>query len=60
MSKRKTKDCWRLYVNYGYGDGWELEITEYSRKAIQANFKAYLENCSYPVKIVKGRERIGN
>lgn len=31
---RKTRDAFYLYVNYGYGQGWEHEITEYSRKEI--------------------------
>jgi hypothetical protein len=58
MRTRKTRDCWRFYINYGYGDGWEHEITEYSLPAMRENRKAYLENCQYPLRIVKGRERI--
>jgi len=54
---RKTRDCWRFYLNYG--QGWEHEITEYTRAEMQVNRKAYRENCpQYPLKIVKGRERI--
>ena len=45
-------------MNYGYGDGWEYETTEYSLKDMKTNRKAYLENCPYPLKIVKGRERL--
>ena len=29
--QRKTRDVWHLEVNYGYGHGWEREITEYTR-----------------------------
>lgn len=55
--KRKTKDVWRLYVDYGYG--WEYELTEYTREQANVRKKEYRENCSqYPVQIVKGRERI--
>jgi hypothetical protein len=53
---RKTQDVWRFYVNYG--GGWEHEISEYSREEMKVNRKAYRENCRYPLKIVKGRERI--
>lgn len=55
---RKTRDCWRFYVNYGFGHGWEHEITEYTREEMKVNRKAYAENCPYPLRIVKGRERI--
>ncbi len=53
---RKTRDCWRFYLHYG--QGWEHEITEYTFEAMKVNRKAYRENCSYPLRIVKGRERI--
>ena len=53
---RKTRDCWRFYLNYGHG--WEHEITEYTRAAMQENRRAYRENCRYPLRIVFGRERI--
>ena len=53
---RKTVDCWRFYVNYG--QGWEHEFTEYTRKEMKENAKAYRENCHYPLKIVFGREKI--
>lgn len=58
MYKRKTRDCWRFYINYGYGHGWEHEITEYTREAMKENKKAYLENSPYPLRIVKERELI--
>ena len=47
---------YKLYVNYGYGHGWEYEIFETSRTAILDRKREYLDNCSYPVKITKGRE----
>ena len=30
MYKRKTYDVWELYIDYGYGDGWEYVLTEKS------------------------------
>jgi len=56
MRKRKTRDCWRIYVNYG--SGWEHECTEYSLNDMKENRRAYSENCTYPIRIVRGRERI--
>lgn len=53
---RKTRDCWRFFVNYGHG--WEHEITEYTREEMKVNRKAYHENCAYPLRVVFGRERI--
>lgn len=54
--KRKTRDCWRFYVNYGLGI--EHVCTEYDRASMKVNRKAYREDCGYPLKIVFGRERI--
>ena len=56
--QRKTRDCWRFYLNYG--QGWEHEITENTFAEMKTNRKAYRENCNYPLRIVKGRERIEN
>ena len=57
--QRKTRTCWRFYINYGFGDGWEHEITEYTLAEMRENRKAYRENCpQYPLRIVRGRERI--
>jgi hypothetical protein len=53
---RKTRTCWRFYLNYG--QGWEHEITEFTLEAMRENWKAYRENCPYPLRIVRGRERI--
>jgi len=54
--KRKTIDCYKFFCNYGCG--WELEIIEYTKKGMLENKKAYLENSTYPLMIVKGRELI--
>lgn len=54
--KRKTRDCWRFYVNYG--TGWEFENIEYTRADMVENRRAYRENCAWPVLIKRGRERI--
>ena len=57
--QRKTRDIWRLYVDYGCG--WEYELDEYSRAEIRQRQKEYRENCpQYPTKVVKSRERIDN
>jgi hypothetical protein len=56
--KRKTYDVWRIYVNYGYGHGWEHECTELTYAAMKENRKAYRDNCPYPIRVRKGRERI--
>jgi len=58
MYKRVTRDCWRFYVNYGHG--WEHEITEYTRAEMKVNRAAYRDNCSYPLRVRFGRERIEN
>ena len=55
--QRKTRDIWRIYVDYG--QGWEYEGADYSRAAARQTQRVYAQNCpQYPVKIVKGRERI--
>lgn len=53
---RKTVDVWRFYVNYG--KGWEYETTEETRAAMVENRRLYRENCPYPLRIRKVRERI--
>lgn len=53
---RKTRNCWRFYLNYG--QGWEHEITEYTRETMKENMRAYQDNCAYPLRIVFGREAI--
>lgn len=55
--QRKTRDIWRIYVDYG--QGWEYEGADYSRAAARQTQRDYAQNCpQYPVKIVKGRERL--
>jgi len=56
MRARKTRVCWRFYCHYGHR--WEHEITEYTLAAMQENRRAYLENSPYPLRVVKGREKI--
>lgn len=59
MSKpRKTVTCWRFYCHYG--QGWEHEITEYTRAEMRENAKAYRENSTYPLRIKRGREKIAD
>jgi len=53
---RKTVDVWRVYVNYG--QGWEHECTEMSREEMKVNRQAYRENCPYPIRIRKGRDKV--
>ena len=56
--QRKTKDEYQLHVNYG--QGWEHEISEDSRKAIREQYKTYRENSpQYPLKIIVKRIPIG-
>ena len=57
--QRKTVDVYSLFVNYGYGHGYEHELDEYSRSEIRQRQREYAENCpQYPTKIVMRRERI--
>lgn len=56
MYKRKTIDCWKMFCNYG--QGWEHELTEYSREEIKNRINEYRENCHYPMTVKKCRERI--
>lgn len=57
--EKKTVDVYRLLINYGYGDGCEVEVEEYTPKEIRDRRREYEENCpQYPVKVKKGRERI--
>jgi len=58
MYQRKTKDEFQIQVNYGYGDGWEYEISEDSRKEGMQRLKEYRENCNYPSRLVTKRVKI--
>lgn len=47
--KRKTRDEYRLLVNYG--QGWEHEVSESTFREIRARLREYRENApEYPVK----------
>jgi hypothetical protein len=53
----KTRDVWCLYLDYGHGQGWELETTEDSHRAVKEQSECYRENCpQYPRKITFKRE----
>lgn len=55
--QRKTRDVFRLYVNYG--GGWEHEITEDTRREIRARYLEYRQNCpQYACRWRKVREKI--
>lgn len=56
--QRKTKDEWQIHVNYGYGDGWEHECTEETRKEGLAQLRCYRENCDYPAQMICRRVSI--
>lgn len=57
--QRKTRDVWYLFVNYG--QGWEHELTEYTKEEARTRLKEYKENCpQYSCYISKHRERIEN
>jgi hypothetical protein len=45
---------WKFYLNYG--QGWEYEIFEETYAGMKENRKAYRENCTYPLRISRGRE----
>lgn len=45
---------WRISVNYG--QGWEYEIFETTWREVRARLAEYRANCSYPVKVTRGRE----
>lgn len=48
--KRKTRDEYRLWLDYG--QGWELETVEDTGTEIRARCREYRENCpQYPRKI---------
>ncbi len=55
--QRKTRDEYRLMVNYG--QGWEHETTEESMADARAQRATYRANCpQYPARIVRKRVRI--
>lgn len=57
MRRRTTRDTWQILVNYG--EGWEHECTEFTRKDAIEQVKAYRDNApGYAVKWRKRREPI--
>ncbi len=58
---RKTKDEYVLLANYGYGHGFEEEITESTYKEIKDRLKEYRTNApEYSYKYKKIRVKITN
>lgn len=56
--QRKTEDSYQILVNYG--QGWEHECTERTRKEAREQKQTYQANCpEYPVKIRYKREPVG-
>ena len=51
--QRKTKDVYNLMSNYGYG--WEIELTEDTKKEAFERLKEYRENASGQYRIEKKR-----
>lgn len=43
MYKRKTHDEWQLLSNYG--NGWEVELVEFTREDALQTLKEYKDNC---------------
>lgn len=57
--QRKTRDEWQLFVNYGYGDGWEHETSEETYREARERVKEYRDNCpQYPVKLKCARVKL--
>lgn len=55
--KRKTRDAYAIEVNYGFGDGWEHEVTEYTRTERNERLNEYRANApQWPVRARKFRE----
>ena len=58
MYKRTTRDEYQIHVNYGHGHSWEHETTEETFKDARNMKQDYVNNCPYPVRIVKKRVKI--
>ena len=54
MYKRKTKDEYQIQCYY-HPHGWEHETTEETFKDARRMKQDYINNCPYPVRIVKKR-----
>lgn len=50
--QRKTRDVYRLFVDYG--QGWEHELDEFSLREIRQRQQEYRENCpQYPTRVTR-------
>lgn len=58
MATRKTVDEYRLLVNYGYGDGFEHEVTEHTLKEARLRKVEYANEGYFNAKIQKKRVKI--
>lgn len=59
--QRKTYDEYQLWIDYGYGDGFEHETTEPSYNAFIEQRKCYRDNGIYnPIKLKVKRVKIEN
>ncbi len=57
MRPRKTRDVYHIQGN-PIGQGWETETCESTWHDAKAMLRCYRENVTYPVRVVKRRERI--
>lgn len=57
MSKlRKTRDEWRLHMNYGHG--WEHEVSEDTFVLIRERSEEYRNNCPQYARKITGPHRV--
>lgn len=60
MYERKTIDRWDIETNYG--DGWEVECSEYTRTEAKRTYREYRDNVQFYgkglVRLTKHREKI--
>lgn len=54
--KRKTKDCYAIEGNCGYG--WDIECYCEDSVDTKRQLRTYQDNVGYPVRIKKWREKI--
>lgn len=54
--KRKTRDCYAIEGNNGYG--WDIECECKDKADAREQLKVYRANVNYSVRIKKYRERI--
>lgn len=59
MYERKTIDRWDIETNYG--DGWEVECSEYTRAEAKRTYREYRDNVQFYgkglVRLTKHREK---